>query len=77
MYTHLTFNKGITDNYTEEELSEKLMLMNTIESKIKVHKNEKLGFKGSEALISLIRTPNNTFPVFWKERKGRKAPFPR
>ncbi len=51
--------------------------MESIEKKIKPHKNEKLGFKSSEALITLIRTPNNTFPVFWKQKKDRIAPFPR
>ncbi|MGE1211991.1 hypothetical protein [Bacillus sp. FSL K6-2841] len=77
IHTALIFNKGITDYYTPDIASEKIRLMESIEKKIKAHKNERLGFKGSEALITLVRTPNNTFPVFWKEKKNRIAPFPR
>ena len=51
--------------------------MESIEEKIKAHDNEKLGYMGSEALITLARTPNNTFPVFWKQKNNKKAPFPR
>lgn len=77
IFTALVFKKGITDFYPSEIVPEKITLMESIEKKIKVHKNERLGFKGSEALITLIRTPNNTFPVFWKQKNNRIAPFPR
>lgn len=77
IYTALVFNKGISDFYPPEIVSEKILLMESIEVKIKAHKNERLGYNRSEALLTLIRTPNNTFPVFWKERKKRIAPFPR
>jgi hypoxanthine phosphoribosyltransferase len=77
IYTARVFNKGISDFYPTEIVDEKITLMKTIEKKIKVHRNERLGYRGSEALITLIRTPNNTFPVFWKEKKNRIAPFPR
>lgn len=36
-----------------------------------------MGYESTGALISLVRTPNNTLPFFWSTRKGRKAPFPR
>ncbi|MDP7990387.1 hypothetical protein Q9B79_11385 [Bacillus sp. MHSD_36] len=77
IFTALVFKKGISDSYPSKIASEKIALMESIEKKIKPHKNEKLGFKSSEALITLIRTPNNTFPVFWKQKKDRIAPFPR
>jgi len=77
IFTALVFKKGISDSYPSKIASEKIALMESIENKIKPHKNEKLGFKSSEALITLIRTPNNTFPVFWKQKKDRIAPFPR
>lgn len=77
IYTGLVFNKGISDFYPPEIVSEKISLMESIEVKIKAHKNERLGYNRSEALLTLIRTPNNTFPVFWKEKKNRIAPFPR
>jgi len=77
MYTSMELKKGITDFYLAEEASNKLKIMDEIERKIKRHKNEKFGYGKSEGLIKLIRTPNNTFPVFWKEKRGRIAPFPR
>lgn len=77
MYTSMELKKGITDFYSAEEASNKLKIMDEIERKIKRHKNEKFGYGKSEGLIKLIRTPNNTFPVFWKEKRGRIAPFPR
>lgn len=73
----LKFKRGISDNYDRESALEKLSIMESIEKKLRVHKNEKFGYDSSEALITLIRTPNNTFPVFWKQKKGRMAPFPR
>ena len=40
-----------------------------------------LGYNDSEALVTLLRTPDNTFPIFWKEYKknGKKfeGPFSR
>lgn len=77
IYTALIFNKGISDFYPPEIVSEKISIMESIEVKIKAHKNERLGYNQSEALLTLIRTPNNTFPVFWKEKRNRIAPFPR
>lgn len=77
VYASMELKKGITDHYSPEEIPVKLEIMDEIERKIKAHKNEKLGYGKSESLIKLIRTPNNTFPVFWKEKKGRIAPFPR
>lgn len=40
------------------------------------------GYKESEALVTMTRTPNNTFPLYWFEAKLDKnnkwqAPFPR
>jgi len=77
IYTSMELKKGITDFYSAEEIPNKLEIMDEIEGKIKRHKNEKYGYGKSEGLIKLIRTPNNTFPVFWKEKGGRIAPFPR
>jgi len=77
VFTSLICSKGISEYYSGTQLSAKLTLMESIENKIKVHRNEKLGYGQSEALVKMIRTPNNTFPVFWKEKKGRTAPFPR
>lgn len=77
VFASLTFSKGISEFYSENDVLSKRTLMESIENKIKIHRNERFGYGGSEALIKMIRTPNNTFPVFWKEKKERIAPFPR
>lgn len=62
-------------------LEQKLELMKSIESKIPKVGKFSFGYEKSEALVTLMRTPNNTFPIFWKDctHKGQKlkAPFPR
>lgn len=77
-YSHL-LKKGITEYYDSNIVSSKIELMKKIEKKIGVKEKEKFGYNGSEALIRLIRTPNNTFPVFHKENKNKNknAIFPR
>ncbi|MBK6482335.1 MAG: hypothetical protein IPG01_04180 [Chitinophagaceae bacterium] len=73
--------RGITDYYETEGASEKIMIMLEIEKLIPGGSLFSLGYNKSEALITLTRTPDNTFPIFWKEHKkdgqGFKAPFPR
>ncbi|OIR07668.1 hypothetical protein GALL_103330 [mine drainage metagenome] len=72
--------KGITDKYAANELEEKYNIMKVIESHCKPGKFT-FGYKQSEALVSMSRTPNNTFPVFWKKsvikRNEIEPPFPR
>jgi stage V sporulation protein SpoVS len=50
-----------------------------LESQLTVSPTQKRGWRGSEALISMKRTPNNTLPIFWHRGKNRNwpAPFPR
>lgn len=68
-------NKGVTGILSESEVK----TLKSIEKKINVKTGYEFGYGGSEALISLIRTPNNTLPVFHTIRKGgvNIAPFPR
>jgi len=82
IYTSVLRNKGITDNYSEQEVQEKKEQMKRISKRFKVKdKNLYLGYKESEGLVSMIKTPNNTFPFYWYEgkREGKLslAPFPR
>ena len=55
--------------------------MDDIEKRLKVNENYRRGFKESEALVCMLRCPNNTFPVFWSTKKvsgeSWPAPFPR
>ena len=72
--------KGITNRYKGQELIEKKRIMKEIEAHIKPGKYS-FGYKESEALVTMSRTPNNTFPVFWKKsiikRVEYEPPFPR
>ena len=72
-------NKGITGYYSQsEELDTRIQIMKSIEKKMKIRPDLKFGYKGSEALVTMIRTPNNTFPVYWHQSTlFPHAPFPR
>lgn len=81
IYASVERKRGITDNYPEEEVAQKLEQMQRISKRIKAKRDLYLGYKDSEALITTIKTPNNTFPFYWyecmKNRKFTYAPFPR
>lgn len=72
-------DKAISGYYVGQSLAKNIKLMESIEKTIRVKDNERFGYKQSEALVTMIRTPNNTFPVFWYDKKTRKVhcPFPR
>lgn len=57
--------KGIADcsNFPNKELC--YGLMQSIEEKIRIDKKYCCGYGASEALVTMQRTPNNTFPLFW------------
>lgn len=70
--------KGISDAYPVQEASDKLMQMKKISEYIHADDKMVLGYLQSESLVAMIKTPNNTFPVFWyEEKKHPYAPFPR
>lgn len=52
--------------------------MKQIETKMYIQDKFRFGYCKSESLVTMCRTPNNTFPVFWEEKGNMKtAPFPR
>nr|WP_294875081.1 hypothetical protein [uncultured Pedobacter sp.] len=79
IYCSHTLQKGISDYSNPEDIENKKELMRTIESSIPGADRFSLGWKESEGIITLKRTPNNTFPIFWKNlrRQGKyfQAPF--
>ena len=78
VYSDTIRKKGISDYYSSEEVPGKLAVMERIEKLLRVEEKERFGHLQSESLVSMIRTPNNTFPVYWMEnQKTSKAPFPR
>lgn len=81
IYSAVLRNRAITDNYSMEEAEKKIAQMKNISKQIKAKKELYLGYKESEGLVSMIKTPNNTFPFYWHEgkRDGKLcvAPFAR
>ncbi|MCH3885448.1 phosphoribosyltransferase-like protein [Tenacibaculum aquimarinum] len=81
IYSNYEVLKGITDYSTGADIVSKKEIMKNIEQKLFLNiKNYSLGYNESESLITLLRTPDTTFPLFWHEYKGRiklKPPFPR
>ncbi|GGG99076.1 phosphoribosyltransferase-like protein [Pedobacter zeae] len=79
IYSKYLVEKGITDFNDHPFIEEKKALMREIESQIPGARSFSLGWQESEAVITLKRTPDNTFPIFWKKlRKQGKfigAPF--
>lgn len=69
--------KGIHSFYTGDELQEKLCMIENMTAKVKVR--NALGYNDSESLVSMYRTPNNTFPIFWAKirKKNGEGPFSR
>lgn len=73
-YANISLDKGISSTGDKS----KIQIMNTIEDSIGVEEDYRLGYKGSEALVRMMRTPNNTFPIYWlRNEKNEFAPFPR
>lgn len=72
-------NKAITDDIHDPEKQYFIKVMQSIENKFNFRPDCRFGYKQSEALVKMIRTPNNTFPVYWESvpRLKYKAPFPR
>tara|TARA_R110002049_G_scaffold195855_2_gene364994 strand:- start:1533 stop:2387 length:855 start_codon:yes stop_codon:yes gene_type:complete len=81
IYSDYFSPRGLSDFNDSPILEEKIKVMLEIEKLIPGGNHFSLGYNNCEALITLARTPDNTFPVFWmKHRIGKKyfdAPFSR
>ena len=74
-FADIILDKGIEGSVNADQ---KYKVMEMIEAKIAVKDDCHLGFGHSEALVKMVRTPNNTFPIYWlRNRKNPYAPFPR
>ena len=71
--------KGISDGFVDPEKGIISQTMSSIEDMLEFENDIRFGYQGSEALVKMVRTPNNTFPVYWKTKKALKftPPFPR
>jgi len=70
--THV-LNKAISSVTDDAERQRQSSLMDSIEGRLeKFNAENRFGYRGSEALVSLERCPNNTFPAYWLTKD---APF--
>lgn len=68
----IMINKGISDFYTNDKLTIYKKSMSNIENRIfKLNWLTKysFGYNQQECLISMLRCPDNTFPIFWGKYK--------
>lgn len=77
VYCNISQNKGISDIQDNVLKTRYVSLMTIIENNFDFPQENRFGYNRSEALISLERTPNNTFPVFWDYERNPNAPFRR
>lgn len=80
LFHNLEVRKGISDFYASPNKEKNIDLMVKLENKLISGRNFSLGYEQSEGLITLMRTPDNTFPIFWHQYKksiGFNPPFPR
>ena len=82
IFCNQKIDKGISDFYFGNDLIAKKSLMLSLEKRLFniCYKQFSFGYNNSESLITLLRTPDNTFPLFWhKYKKSLKIhpPFPR
>ena len=75
-YCSIEKRKAISEEMVDSDREAATAIMQQIESKLKKLKADyRFGYKGSEALVSMERCPNNTFPVYWLTKNV--APYER
>ena len=75
VYAHLRV-RGISDSDRFHDKDLALKLIDQIEDRLKVWPAFRRGFQQTEAMASMIKCPNNTFPVFWLKNKVEGKPWP-
>lgn len=71
-------SKGISESARLPNRASALAMMDDLEKRLGVAKDYLRGYEACEALVTMVRTPNNTFPVFWHPTTaaGIKWPAP-
>lgn len=75
-YSSVVGRKGITDSDCFEDKISATQVMLNIEDQLKIDRKYSFGYGSSEGLFSLVRTPNNTFPVFWCKKANNGSHWP-
>lgn len=55
---------------------ENALLYDGLEARIGISHEFRRGYGNSEALVTVIRTPDNTLPIFWKNQQGEEFRWP-
>jgi hypothetical protein len=74
-FSDIVCKKAITGTGDREQ--QRIKIMKSISERIGAKEECYLGYNNSEALIKMVRTPNNTFPVYWLAKNNKNPPFPR
>lgn len=61
--------RGISDSKKIVNKCKAIRIIRNLENRMTVSKPCRLGYKRTQALVSMIRTPNNTLPIYWWSRK--------
>lgn len=69
-------SKGITDSVRIANKVRAHRVMARLERRLGVPREYRRGYRRCEALITMMRTPNNTFPVFWYPHLASGARWP-
>lgn len=58
-------DKAISDSTSIPNKFKALKILRRIEKRMNVSRDYRLGYNNSQSLVSMIRTPNNTLPIYW------------
>ena len=76
VYYWMKRKRGISESTVIQDIPKAAAIMQALEARIDVHPTDRFGYGKSEALVAMDRTPNNTFPVFWKSHQVDGVPWP-
>ncbi len=68
--------KGIAENNLIDDKSDAYSLIDGIEATLNITADQRRGYQKSEALITMIRTPDNTFPIYWCSKQLNNLDWP-
>lgn len=74
--TALTRRRGISDSERIQDIQSAIRVMEDIEDRLDITAFLRFGFGRTEALVALVKTPDNTFPVFWCGNRVEGHPWP-
>ncbi|MFK7796985.1 MAG: hypothetical protein AB8E82_05995 [Aureispira sp.] len=78
-YVACKIKREISDHYTATKIKEKEQIMRVLEKSLPNESQHQFsfGFGDCQALVSMDRTPDNTFPIFWHQYvKNNKKYYP-